>query len=341
MNYYALGRLAWNTSLSTATVHAEFVARTFGAKLPAAAKESILSILAASETAADDLSIYRGYRGVWYKFCGGDHCTGAGLRSTPVNNQVISASGAGMPPALAVNLLEQFSPGLRAVYSNYSDPRSEKSLLEWGVFPLNWTLTNGRTLLDDMRERPSNGLRTAIKMRDLWRGLQAAVQAAVGERFWTTTAAELEEFVIIAREMVAHLHAALALLQPPTGADGTIKSDDTLAVENERKPPINIKKWGPLYAPCNTTIAKLLPTFCDPTQPVVSRARELVAALTLAEKVVVFSNGKPPQPGQAAHRGREWHGAHNYMSFATMLRGNITTMEWNVWGDFRCPSARA
>lgn len=111
VNYYALGRLAWNTSLSTETIHDEFVRRTFGTKLPAVERENILSILKASQTAADDLSIYRGYRGVWYKFCAGDHCTGAGLRSKPVNNQVLSASGAGMPALLAANLLAQYSPG--------------------------------------------------------------------------------------------------------------------------------------------------------------------------------------------------------------------------------------
>ena len=108
-----------------------------------------------------------------------------------------------------------FVSGLRAVYSNYSDPRSEKSLLEWGVFPLNYTLTNGRTLLDDMHQRPSEGLSTAIKMRDMWNATKATVSAAVGDRFWTTTASELEEFVVVAAEMRDRLHAALALLHPP------------------------------------------------------------------------------------------------------------------------------
>lgn len=214
VNYYALGRLSWNTSLSTKIIHREFVERTFGTKFPAAATESILSILAASETAADDLSIYRGYRGVWYKFCAGDHCAGAGLRSTPVNNQVLGPDGAGMPAPLAENLLEQYSDGLRKVYSNFSDPRSEKSLLEWGVFPLNHTLTNGRTLIEDMRMRPSSGLATAVAMRDEWSQAEAAVRSAVGDQFYETTARELEEFVVIAGEMVEHLKAALALLQP-------------------------------------------------------------------------------------------------------------------------------
>jgi len=214
INYYAFGRLSWDTTLSASEIHAEFVRRTFGPSLPSAATKSILSVLSDSETAADDLAIYRGYRGVWYKFCDGSHCTGAGLRSSPVNNQVLGPDGAGMPAALASNLLEQYSVGLRQVYSNYTDPRSEKSLLEFGVFPLNFTLTNGRSLIEDMRARPSEGLATAIAMRNEWAGRESDIRAAVGDRFFETTAQELEEFVVIANEMVAHLKQALALLQP-------------------------------------------------------------------------------------------------------------------------------
>ena len=217
INYYAFGRLSWDSNLTTAAIHEEFVSRSFGPTLSAAAKQTILSILADSSTAADDLGIYRGYRGLWYKFCEGSHCSGAGLRSKPVNNQVLTAAGAGMPAPLAQNLLDQYSSGLRAVYTNHSDPRSERSLLEWGVFPLNYTLTNGRTLIEDMALRPSEGLRTAISMRDKWLQVEAAVRAAVGGAYYETTLRELEEFVVVATEMVEHLHAALALLHaiPP------------------------------------------------------------------------------------------------------------------------------
>jgi alpha-glucuronidase len=214
VNYYALGRLSWNTSLTTAEIHEEFVRRSFGAALPPAASRSILSVLSDSETAADDLGIYRGYRGVWYKFCEGDHCSGPGLRSKPVNNQVLSKSGAGMPKPLAADLLSHYSAGVRAIYSNHSDPRSEKSLLEWGVFPLTYRLQNGRTLIEDMALRPSEGLATAISMRDSWRTAEAAVRAAVGDAYYEATDAELQEFVVIATEMVGHLRTALALLHP-------------------------------------------------------------------------------------------------------------------------------
>ena len=85
-----------------------------------------------------------------------------------------------MPAPLAQNLLDQYSSGLRAVYSNHSDPRSERSLLEWGVFPLNYTLTNGRTLIEDMALRPSEGLRTAISMRTMpWAKSWALVKTSM------------------------------------------------------------------------------------------------------------------------------------------------------------------
>ena len=49
-------------------------------------------------------------------------------------------------------------------YSNYSDPRTETILLEWGLFEYNYTLLNGRTILEDMAKRPVDGLTTAQQL---------------------------------------------------------------------------------------------------------------------------------------------------------------------------------
>jgi lysophospholipase len=46
---------------------------------------------------------------------------------------------------------------------------------------LTYRLQNGRTLIEDMALRPSEGLATATAMRDEWRKAEAAVRVAVGD----------------------------------------------------------------------------------------------------------------------------------------------------------------
>jgi hypothetical protein len=85
VNYYAYGRLAWDPTLTPKQIHTEWTSRTFGnasgavslvqahgggsgdsRSMVAAALASIVNILHTSESAADKLSFYRGYRGLWY-----------------------------------------------------------------------------------------------------------------------------------------------------------------------------------------------------------------------------------------------------------------------------------
>ena len=146
-------------------------------------------VAAVSEAAADLLALYRGYRGVWYKF------QGDALRSTPVNNQQVGSGGCGMPAPLAHNLLSQYSPGVRSIYSNVTDSRTEAVLLEFGVFKLDHTLTNGRTLLEDMRLRPREGVNATLRMQAAWQGVRAALSVVAMGSFWETVDRELILFV--------------------------------------------------------------------------------------------------------------------------------------------------
>ena len=207
VNYFAYGSLAWDTTLTAEQIHEEWIHRTFGAvvKSTPSVRETLHSILSTSETAADLLALYRGYRGVWYKFETDDS-----LRPKPVNNQKLGADGAGMPTPLAHNLLSQYSPGVRSIYTNLSDPRAEAMLLEFGVFKLSYMLTNGRTLIEDMRLRPSEGVNATLRMQAAWNKLRAPL-ATMGN-LWTSVSRELELFVTQAQLQEQRLHSALAKL---------------------------------------------------------------------------------------------------------------------------------
>ena len=104
-------------------------------------------------------------------------CTTRKLMKT---NHTAPAADAGA--GLGWRNLGQYFPGVRSIYSNATDSRTEAVLLEFGVFKLDHTLTNGRTLLEHMRLRPKEGLNATLRMRAAWRGVRAALSVvAMGE----------------------------------------------------------------------------------------------------------------------------------------------------------------
>ena len=200
----AAGRLSWDTSLNASQVHSEWVARTFGLGLPPAAQASLGAMLDMSQDAANLLGFYRGYRGLWYKF------QGDGLRSSPVNGQVLTPHGAGMPPSAAAELLHLYSPGVQRIYSNHSDPRTEVALLEFGQFALDYRLTNGRTLIEDMLQSPVEGLNLTRAMQARWAALEQAL--APSGNYWNATAGALGLFVRQSTVQASRLATALGKL---------------------------------------------------------------------------------------------------------------------------------
>ena len=155
-----------------------------------------------SERAADLLSLYRGYRGVWYKF------EGDGLRSKPVNDQMLSKDGIGTPGDEAKELLGLYAPKLRAIYSNASHPLTQVGLLEFGNYKPSHQLTNGLTLLEDMKQRPVQGVNITVEMSRRWQ----AVRGAVDDRYWTLTNTEIELFIRQAQLQNERLQTALGKL---------------------------------------------------------------------------------------------------------------------------------
>ena len=203
VNVYAFGRLSWDTTATAADIHLEWAKRTFGADSPAVSgPANVTGILELSLSAADLLGIYRGYRGIWYKFAGDS------LRSKPVNEQMVGSGGIGMPGKESGELLKLYAPKLQAIYGNASDPRTQAGLLEFGSYKPSHTLPSGISLLDDMKQRPVAGLNVTLQMMSLWQQLKGSVD----DRYWAVTATEMALFAQQAQLQNARLQTALAKL---------------------------------------------------------------------------------------------------------------------------------
>ena len=258
LNFYAFGRLAWNTSLSADEVYAEWIGRTFGPALAQDARAAIRAVLLLSERAADNLGLYHGFRGVWYETRPG---AGDRFRSpTSVNDMTIDKDGAGTPASIAGEALAEYSAGVAAVYRNLSDPRCEKCLLDFAQLRWDHRLANGRTLIEDAALRPSDGLAQAQRMAATWRGLRAAVAPAVGDAFWNVTQAQLDEFVAQAQAQLNSTRGRLAKIAkiPPLPAAPTPPPPPP-------PPPTPPTPPTPAPAHCSVSLTKQLSKRgCDP-----------------------------------------------------------------------------
>ena len=59
-------------------------------------------------------------------------------------DQIINSRRLGTTRELARQAFDAYSPGVQKVYANYSDPRTEPVLLEWGLFHYNFTCVFSR-----------------------------------------------------------------------------------------------------------------------------------------------------------------------------------------------------
>ena len=116
--------------------------------------------------------------------------------------------------------------GVGSIYSNISDPRTEAVLLEFGVFKLNHVLTNGRTLIKDMRLRPSEGVNATLSMQVAWNTVRAPL-LTMGN-LWANVSRELALFVAQAKLQEQRLHSALDKL--------VLKSDDHVSKGGSTQP---------------------------------------------------------------------------------------------------------
>ena len=111
VNYYGLGRLGLNPDLTVDEIYTEWIKLTFGDDPDVVA--TIKSVLLLSDDATRKLYIYRGYRGVWIDLRESRQLV---QRKTP---HTLTREGIGTAtPALRQRVLDQYAPGLRAIYGD-------------------------------------------------------------------------------------------------------------------------------------------------------------------------------------------------------------------------------
>ena len=159
VNYYGLGRLAWNPDRNLDEIYTEWIKQTFGDDPEV--MDTIKTILLLSDDVTRKIYNYRGYRGIWL---------GKGMvqYKTPY---VINRDGIGpTTPKLQRRLLDQYAPGLREVYG---DPlRAEEFLSSFHFKNHDYRLSIGRTLIEDVYGNMEEASQLAEQMAELWKTLE-------------------------------------------------------------------------------------------------------------------------------------------------------------------------
>ena len=165
INYYGLGRLAWNPDLSLDEVYNEWIVQTFGND--PVVIDTIKRILLLSDDVARKLYMYRGYRGIWIDK--GDAKLVENKLPYTINRDKIGPT----TPELQKRILAQYSPGLREVYG---DPlRSEEYLSAFHTRGYDYRLSIGRTLIEDIFGGMEEAVGLSEQMSKLWNTLEGKI----------------------------------------------------------------------------------------------------------------------------------------------------------------------
>jgi len=165
VNYYGLGRLAWNPDRSLDEIYDEWIRQTFGNDPKVV--ETIKNILFISDDVARKLYMYRGYRGIWIDR--GDEFMVENKTPYAINREGIGPAS----PELKKRLLDQYAPCLREVYG---DPlRAEEFLSSFHFRPHDYRLSIGRTLIQDVYGGMEEAVELAGQMAQLWKSLQGRI----------------------------------------------------------------------------------------------------------------------------------------------------------------------
>ena len=165
VNYYGLGRLAWNPDRSLDEIYTEWICQTFGHDPQVV--DTIKTILYISDDVARKLYMYRGYRGIWIDR--GDEFMVENKTPYAISPQGIGPAS----PKLKKRLLNQYAPGLREIYG---DPlRGEEFLSSFHFREHDYRLSIGRTLIQDVYGGMEEAVQLAQTMADLWKTLDGKI----------------------------------------------------------------------------------------------------------------------------------------------------------------------
>jgi alpha-glucuronidase len=176
-NWYAFGRLAWDPTLTSADVAAEWVKMTFSND-PAFVSPVVGMMMASREAAVD----YMTPLGLHHQMSRHGHygpgpwvSGGARADWTSVYFNRADAQGIGFDRTSAgSNAVSQYAP---QVARQFADLRRvpEKYLLWFHHVPWDYRLASGRTLWDELVIHYSQGVQKVTGMRSTWAGLAAFV----------------------------------------------------------------------------------------------------------------------------------------------------------------------
>ena len=165
VNYYGLGRLAWNPDRSLEEIYNEWIVQTFGND--PVVTDTVNRILFLSDDVARKLYMYRGYRGIWIDK--GDEKLVENKMPYTINRDKIGPTS----PELQKRILAQYSPGLREVYG---DPlRSEEFLSAFHTRGYDYRLSIGRSLIEDIYGGMEEAVQIAGQMAELWKTLEGKI----------------------------------------------------------------------------------------------------------------------------------------------------------------------
>jgi len=162
VNYYGMGRLAWNPDLTVDQIYTEWIRLTFGDDPDVLDK--IKAILQLSDDVTRKLCMYRGYRGIWIDTTEDNMVQG----KTP---HTVSREGIGVTrPDLRERLLNQYASGLRAVYGDRI--KGEDFLPYFDFVDYDYRLSNGRTVIQDIYANLDEAVQGAQEMFEIWKKLE-------------------------------------------------------------------------------------------------------------------------------------------------------------------------
>lgn len=169
VNYYGLGRLAWNPDLSLDEIYDEWISLTYG--IDPEVHNRIKVILNLSGDVLKNQYIYRGYRGVWFDLSQDDLIE---KKTTHTMNK----DGLGIvDEAAGKKVIGEYTPELQAVFNN--PVKGEEYLPYFHFVKYDYKLTNGRTLIQDLFMNLDDALDGAEKMLADWSSLEAKMNSYV------------------------------------------------------------------------------------------------------------------------------------------------------------------
>jgi alpha-glucuronidase len=165
VNYYGLGRLAWNPDRSVDEIYTEWIRQTFGDDPDLL--NNIKAILLLSDDVTRKLYMYRGYRGIWID-------TGEDNMVQGKTPHTVSRKGIGVTsPELRKRLLDQYAPGLREIYGDRI--KGEEFLPYFHFVDYDYRLSNGRTVIQDIYANLDEAVKGAEKMPRIWKRLNGKI----------------------------------------------------------------------------------------------------------------------------------------------------------------------